>query len=187
MDIYLVRHTIVAPSGICYGQQDVPLATSFPQDAVAVREKLPGNIHEWPCYTSPSQRCQQLARHLVGEKFRTDARLMELSFGAWENRPWDSISADEMASWSTDFVHVAPPDGESFAAMAQRSQDFWHDLKQGAPQSSLIITHAGWIRAFVCQVLELSLRQAFHMQIDYGGVTRVRRHHGVFRVEFLNR
>lgn len=187
MDIYLVRHTIVAAKGMCYGRQDVPLAQTFASDFMEVRKKLPADLEDFQCYASPLQRCQLLARALVGEKIHTDPRLMELSFGTWESRPWDSISAEEMSPWSNDFVHVSPPGGESFGALAERCQAFWHDLKEAAPQSCLVITHAGWIRAFVCQIIGLPLSQAFHMKIDYGGVTRVRKHHGAWRVEFLNR
>ena len=41
MNVYLVRHTAVdVPRGMCYGQTDVPLKETFPQEAAAVAGRL---------------------------------------------------------------------------------------------------------------------------------------------------
>ena len=41
MNIWLIRHTSVdVPQGVAYGQTDVPLKSSFPQEAQAVMEKI---------------------------------------------------------------------------------------------------------------------------------------------------
>ena len=42
MNAVLVRHTrSVVPPGVCYGRTEVPLADTFPEEARAVRERLP--------------------------------------------------------------------------------------------------------------------------------------------------
>ena len=41
MDVYLVRHTSVdVPRGVCYGQSDVLLKETFPQEGEGVKAKL---------------------------------------------------------------------------------------------------------------------------------------------------
>ena len=41
MKAILIRHTSVdVPKGVCYGQTDVPLAPSFPTEALRVKESL---------------------------------------------------------------------------------------------------------------------------------------------------
>ena len=43
MKITLIRHTRVAvPPGICYGQTDVEVAPTFPEEAEAVRKNIAG-------------------------------------------------------------------------------------------------------------------------------------------------
>ena len=38
MNIYLIRHTSVdVPKGMCYGQSDVPLRSTFEEEAAAVK------------------------------------------------------------------------------------------------------------------------------------------------------
>ena len=84
MELILVRHTSVdVPTGICYGQSDVPVRASFPQEADRVREALEQEKHKAPfevVYTSPLSRCTRLAEWCgYGEAIR-DARLMEMKF-----------------------------------------------------------------------------------------------------------
>lgn len=62
MRLVLIRHTSVAvPRGICYGQTDVPLADSFPDEATMVKQRL--SRYHFDCvYSSPLSRCVKLAR-----------------------------------------------------------------------------------------------------------------------------
>lgn len=187
MDVYIVRHTSVATMGLCYGQHDVPLAGTFTQEVAQLRTKIPSDLSDMSVFSSPSQRCKVLAQELGAEYVRLDARLMELNFGHWENRAWSSIAQDEMKRWSDDFVHVAPPGGECFQDLARRCESFWHELQAASPPQTLIITHAGWMRALLAQILELPLHKAFCLHIDYGGIAHIRRRDGAFQVASMNR
>ncbi|RZK16390.1 MAG: hypothetical protein EOO56_20045, partial [Hymenobacter sp.] len=44
----------------------------------------------------------------------------------------------------------------------------------------------GTIRALVCYCLEMPLRNAFRLQIDYASVTRIRLEHGRWQLVGLN-
>ena len=72
---------------------------------------------------SPLRRAQDLARRLGDPE--TDARLVEMDFGAWEKRRWDDLPRDEIDAWAADFTGYAPPGGESVGAMAARTVDWW--------------------------------------------------------------
>ena len=99
MNIYLLRHTAVALSGVCYGRSDVALAAGWRRDFARCAAKLPPHLRRRAVvYSSPSSRCLRLARYLSAD-VQTDARLMELDFGAWEGCRWDAIPAAELTPW----------------------------------------------------------------------------------------
>ena len=186
MEIYLIRHTTpdVAP-GICYGQSDVVLAASFEEEWQRLQLKLPSSFDR--IYTSPLQRCEQLARRLNAPQFRVDARLRELHFGDWEMRAWDDIPPKETTSWMNDFVKVACPNGESYQALAARVQAFWEQLRQEDVATVAVVTHGGPIRVMLACALSLSLEHAFRLTIGYGSVSLVSQHKSFVTVSFVNR
>ena len=94
MKLFLIRHTsLQVPSGICYGQSDIDVASSFMNEALVTQQKLISSPFD-AIYASPLQRCLKLANTLnLGEPM-TDNRLMELNFGDWEMSAWDDIPRD---------------------------------------------------------------------------------------------
>ena len=148
MSLWLARHArpLVAP-GCCYGQWDVPAdAADTARAAQDLAQVLP---HGVPVYASPLQRCEQLALALQGLRpdlaYRTDARLQELSFGAWEGQPWDAIARHELDAWAADFAHYRPGGGESLAALLRRVQGALAAARGGGEDEAWI-THAGVAR-----------------------------------------
>jgi alpha-ribazole phosphatase len=132
--IWLLRHgpVRVAP-GICYGRLDVapepcaPLALDAPQDAAV--------------FVSPAARCVALAQAL-GRAFTTDARLLELDFGAWEGQLWDDVPRAALDAWAADPWGYAPPGGENGMALLARVQAFW----DAAPRPVVVVSHGGPLR-----------------------------------------
>lgn len=187
MDIYLIRHTRVAtPPGICYGRTDVPLADSYPADEAAVRARLaPVLAAPHRAVASPLTRCRRLATALVSGEIGLDDRLMEYDFGRWELRAWDALPAAEVDPWMADFVHVAAPGGESFAAMQARAVAFLAENLAGE-EPLLVFAHSAIIRGLLCHCLGLPLESAFRLDIDYGSVSKVRYSGGHFNVAFTN-
>ena len=89
MKVYLVRHTSVdVPKGISYGQTDVPLKSSFEEEASLTRKNLDGLTFD-QVYCSPLSRCTRLAAFCGYPEAIRDARLKELNFGDWEMKSWD--------------------------------------------------------------------------------------------------
>lgn len=173
MELYLIRHTTPdVAEGVCYGQTDIGLATSFDDELARLQEKLAG-LAPVACYSSPLQRCARLAQAL-DQAPQHDERLKELSFGAWEMQPWDGISPQALEQWGEDYVNSAPPDGETFSALHRRAAHFLHEISLRQHVGPVLaVTHAGVIRALLAEVLRLPLQEVFRFYLDYGGVTKL--------------
>ena len=189
MDIYLIRHTKTDTlKGLCYGQSDVALAESFLEEAHQLQQKLPEIKSDSLIFSSPLTRCVKLAERL-SDNVTTDARLLELDFGDWENRRFDDIDVDILQQWTDDFVHVAPPNGESFIGLCQRARSFWQDVAYGmhpASEQILIITHAGVIRALLAYILKLPPANAFQFRVDVGSVHKLQHVDNYTYINYIN-
>ena len=173
--LYLIRHTqpAIAP-GICYGQLDLDVADSFKAEANTVLNWLP------PLeliIASPLLRTRRLAEQLAQAQhceLRSDARLIEKNFGAWEGRAWDDIARTEIDAWAADIIDYAPTGGESAQQVMQRVQSFLRNLAQLPQQNIALVAHGGSIRAILAQIANVPLTDTLNWKIDYGAVIAVR-------------
>lgn len=167
----LIRHTTpdIAP-GICYGQADIDVAQSFAVEAATVSSWLvPPDL----VITSPLQRTHRLAEYLAKQyqcKLHSHAGLLEMHFGDWEGREWNSIARSEIDAWSVDILNYFPPNGESAQQMMLRVRNFLLDLAQLPQQHIAIVAHGGSLRAVLAQMATIPLSQTLGWQIDYGAV-----------------
>ncbi len=186
MEIYLVRHTTPKiEKGICYGQADLEVTSSFRSEFERLQPHLPtsGIV----VYSSPLQRCHKLASQLSVAP-SLDDRLKEMSFGEWELKSWSEIPRVALNEWMEDFVDQRPPGGESFQDLKDRVLDFWKELLAGPVEAPLILaTHGGVIRVIVCHLLQVPLANVFNFHLDYGSVTKIASHSKTLRVEYINR
>lgn len=150
MKLYLVRHPkpLVA-QGICYGASDVKCSTEALESAARdLLNVLPKGL---PIVSSPLSRCELLAHILCRLQpdlsHKTDEKLAEMHFGAWEMRSWDAIPRDELAAWTDAFAtYRCGGTGESTGMFVQRvAQRLYQSAQMGGDQ--IWITHAGVIRA----------------------------------------
>ena len=123
--LHLIRHTSVdVPAGVCYGRTDVPLRPTFMDEAHAVRQRL-GLLLQGQApravYSSPLSRSRRLACY-CGYEPELDERLLELNFGDWELQRFDDIRDPQLERWYADYLHVAPPGGESFVEQVERTE-----------------------------------------------------------------
>jgi alpha-ribazole phosphatase len=188
MDVYLIRHTKTATEpGLCYGRTEVALSGSFAEDACNLITKLPEITRDTTIIASPLSRCTSLAE-LLGQPFKTDERLLEVDFGAWENRRFDQLDQIQVKHWADNFVTVSPPGGENFKELCDRVGRFWEELlaNQQAGQV-LIITHAGVIRALLAHVLQLPPANAFKFRVDAGSLHKLECVDDYTYIRYLNR
>ena len=169
--LYLIRHTTpdIAP-GVCYGQIDIDVADSFAAEAPSVLRFLP------PIeliVTSPLRRAHRLAEYLAQTQhcpMRSDARLMEKHFGAWEGKAWDDIARQDLDAWAAAVMGYAPPGGESAQQLLERVQDFWHELSQLPQHDIAVVAHGGSIRALLALISGVELTRTLNWQMEYGTV-----------------
>lgn len=172
MAIYLIRHT--APDiekGICYGQSNVSLKPTFESEALQIINQLPGCIDT--IYTSPLLRCRKLA-DFIGGHFKVpvldDQRLMEMNFGEWEMKKWDSIDSPSLRLWMEDYVNVSCPGGESYTGLYARVGDFSRDILQ-TRKNLAVVTHHGVLKCLYAESLHLTLAQGMALHFAYGSVS----------------
>ncbi len=173
--LYLIRHTTpdIAP-GICYGQLDIDVADSFAAEANNVLHYLP------PLQlilTSPLLRTRRLAEHLAQVQhcaLRSDARLLEKHFGAWEGKAWDDIARGEIDAWGDDFMGYASKGGESAQQVMQRVKNLLSEVAQLPQKNIALVAHAGSIRAMLAVMGEVALADILQWEVGYGAVIGVR-------------
>ncbi|MCO4293829.1 alpha-ribazole phosphatase [Solitalea sp. MAHUQ-68] len=185
MDIYLIRHSEVeTDKGICYGQSDVDVNASLLSATIEhLADFLPKRK---VVYSSPLKRCALLAESLADEVYFDDY-LKEMDFGNWELKAWSDIDKDELDPWMEDFVNVQVSGGESFVQLHQRVTTFMEEMTNECERENVVIvTHAGVIRSILCEVLQIPLKNAFKLTIDYSSVSKLKYNKGYWSVEFCN-
>lgn len=173
MKVYLIRHTSpYVPKGTCYGQTDVPVASTFREEAAATLAAIP-DIKFDMVYSSPLTRARLLADYCGYPVPRLDNRLKELNFGRWEMQKYDEIDDPYIQEWYDNFVDAPIPGGESFREMYLRIAGFLDELKQKDYNNVLIFAHGGVLACANVYVGKATLRTAFENLIPYGGMISI--------------
>ena len=168
--LHLLRHPHVETGGrrLAYGHADLPLSARGRADGAALvrfasaRLPRPDGL-----ISSDLRRCLDVAEPLAqawGVPLVSTEALREQAMGDWEGAAWEDLTRAEPerihAYWD-DYLRVAPPGGESLAALADRVERWraaaWPEL---AGRRWVIVTHIGVIRALACQLMGLPLDQA---------------------------
>jgi alpha-ribazole phosphatase len=187
LKLTLIRHTsLQIEPGICYGQSDIDVSASFVSEVANTQKKLAEMTFD-SIYTSPLQRCVKLAEALNLGNAIEDARLKELHFGDWEMQAWDDIPRHIFDDWAHDYANKAPPNGETFSQLQQRSIHFLQEIMQKhAGENILVISHGGLIRALLAHVLNMELKGLFRFTIDHASVTQLDFSQQVPKIVFMN-
>ena len=177
MNIYLVRHTSVdVPRGICYGQTDVPLKESFPQEADSVKKKLETIFNDFTpdrVFTSPLSRCTRLANHCGYSNALREPRILEMNFGEWEMQDFNKIQDPHLQVWFEDYLNVRATEGESFQDQYARVVSFFEELKKENLDNVLVFTHGG---VFACAKIfsgMIAPVDAFATLEEYGSILHI--------------
>jgi alpha-ribazole phosphatase len=174
----LMRHGEPVGGRKYRGQTDDPLSeTGWEQMRRAVAGHCPWQV----IISSPLARCAEFARELAarhGLPLATDARLMELGFGAWEGRTAAELLAQDpqcLARFWQDPLRHAPPGGEPLAAFRERVVAAFDELLvRHAGRHLLVICHAGVIRLLISHVLGSPLERMFRIDVPNAGLSRIR-------------
>lgn len=173
MKVYLMRHTSVnVPRGTCYGQTDVDLMPTYPEEFEACRQRLVG-LHFDAVFTSPLSRCTRLATACGYPDAHRDDRLKELNFGEWEMQRYDVISDPRLQEWFDDYLNISPSGGESFRQLYNRVVDFLEELKSSRYDSVMVFAHGGVLVCAQVYVGLLPLKSAFEAVPSYGSLIEI--------------
>jgi alpha-ribazole phosphatase len=175
MDILIVRHTQVNfPYDVLYGNYDVPLADSFPEEANSVKARLANWFPFDKVYSSPLSRALKLAQFLQNGSIIIDDRLKEINFGDWELKKWSEIP--DFNEWVKN--PVTPPNGETYKDLIQRFKAFFDELlkKNGFETKILITSHSGLIRCALSLFTAAPLEKIFRFTVDYGRALHIKVH-----------
>ena len=160
--LILVRHgeTELTAARRYSGRGDVPLSAQGRAQAEATAARvadLAGSLTA--VVTSPLKRCVRTAEAIAdaggGVSVRVEPDLVECDFGEWEGLTFAEVRerwSDEFEAWLAS-PSVAPPEGESFDAVAARVRGV---------VSRLLVDHRGQTVAVVSHVtpIKLILRDA---------------------------
>lgn len=176
--LYFIRHgeTDWNVEGRLQGQRDIPLNARGREQAAEAGRKLRdvgAPAESLPWLVSPLHRTRQtaeIARQAIGlapHAYRIEDGLKELTFGAWEGATWPELRRQESKSVDQRFAdkwNFVPPDGESYAMLAERIAAWLNSISGDA----VLVSHGGVARVLLAMRASLALHQAANEDIWQG-------------------
>ena len=105
--------------------------------------------------------------------YRTDPRLLEVSFGRWEGFTLAELGTrwpDAAAARDRDKWGFTPPDAESYATMSLRMRAWYDELTR----DTVAVAHGGTLRGLIVQLGIASREEAPFLDIAQGTVYVIR-------------
>ena len=174
--LFLIRHgeTLANREFRYIGARDDALSELGERQAVQLADALaPLPIAQ--VYSSPLQRAYRTAQAIAeshGLEVQINAALRECDFGTWEGLSRAEVLArgpeevERLYAWERDST-VAPPGGESFAAMQQRVRTFVEELaERHAGQALALVSHVGPIKVLLAAALDTPIAASFRLFLD---------------------
>ncbi len=173
MEVYLIRHTSVAvPPGTCYGFSDVPLNSTFEQEAGNTRKTLEG-LHFDHVYTSPLSRATRLATYCGFPEAEHDDRIKEMNMGEWELQRFEQITDPELQEWYDNYLYTPTKGGEAFIDLYRRVGDFLTELRTKPYEKVAVFAHGGVLICAQVFAGVIPIESGFDHLTPYGGVVRI--------------
>ncbi|MBL0937991.1 MAG: histidine phosphatase family protein [Gemmatimonadaceae bacterium] len=194
LQLILVRHAEAdGASGRCIGHTDLPLSEAGRASLEMLcsskgefAQALAARVQDTVLLSSDLIRARETAAR-IGTTFNIpvsrDARLREMSFGAWDGATWQHLEAtdgERLGAWMEQWQTAAPPEGESVADVLQRVDAVLAELRRLPQGLVIVVAHAGWIRLALCRMRDISSDRMFDLEVPYAApiVCRVDRETG---------
>ena len=168
--LHLLRHGAPELTGRMLGRTDSPVTAEGLAACVARVKSL--DFKQIVC--SDLMRSQAIADAIGRERGlapTTDARWRELDFGDWDGLAAAEIDAAALQRFWDDPDGAPPPGGERWSDLIARITDAVEDLK---PETSLIVTHGGAIRAALKTLCRFGLRELWAFDLPYTALLTLR-------------
>jgi len=162
-EFYFIRHgqTSWNAEGRYQGSRDIPLNDigrgQADKNGTLLHQLLERDGRapaDFDWYVSPLSRTRETMERVRAQfppplpDVAVDPRLIEISFGIYEGRLHTELSASEMAiagERDESFWAFRPPEGESYADLAERVADFGRSLTG----PSIVVAHGGLLRVLM--------------------------------------
>jgi ribonuclease H / adenosylcobalamin/alpha-ribazole phosphatase len=177
--LVLVRHgdTAHSAAGRFSGRNELPLDERGAEQAARLGARSFGPVAA--VVSSPLRRAVETGRAIaapLGLDVDVVDDLVETDFGVWEGLTFaEAAEADPQAmrSWR-GAPDVAPPGGESFAAVAARVERARAQLVSKYPDSTVVaVSHVTPIKLLVCGALDAPPIALFRLHLDTASVSIV--------------
>ena len=168
--LHLLRHGAPELSGRMLGRTDSPVTAAGLAACVARVKSL--DFKGLVC--SDLMRSQAIADAIGRERGlapTTDARWRELDFGDWDGLAAAEIEAAALQRFGADPDGAPPPGGERWSDLVAR---ITHAIEDLTPETSLIVTHGGAIRAALKSLCGFGLRELWAFDLPYTALLTLR-------------
>lgn len=177
--IYLIRHgePQKREAHCCVSQADECLGKTGKEQAGYLAKWL----EQYPVtavVSSPQRRCLETAACFIGgaERVQINANLQEISVGEWDGRSFEEIKEKWPQLYELRGLYpgtTAPPGGESFFQAGERLEAALLDILNATDGTVAVCTHAGILRGWLYQKMQMSEAELFSIDIPFGSITEV--------------
>lgn len=167
--LHLLRHGEVEGAGLLLGQTD---PAPLPQGLSLCGARAQGLAIDG-VVTSDLARARLAAEAIARERdlpCRSDTRWREMHFGDWDGADPAALPRGALAPFYDDPEANPPPGGERWSALRARVGEALREIEQ----PTLIVTHAGAIRAVLAVLFGFDHRQVWALALPYGALLSLR-------------
>lgn len=168
--LHLMRHGVTARAGHLNGRSDVPVTAAGLASCVAAAASI-GFARVVTSDLARARDCAVAVAGVAEVPVSTDARWRELHFGEWDGRHPDALDPERLAAFWADPDGAAPPGGERWSTLTTRVRAALESLTP----DTLVLTHAGAIRAALAVACGLDSRQVWMFDLPYAATVTLRR------------
>ena len=181
--LYIMRHgkTEWNAEHKLQGRTDIPLCEEGRQMAKNAHEEYK-DVHFDVCYCSPLCRARETAQLLLEGRnvpVITDERLIEMSFGIYEGKPYSFDDCDSPVDvlFTHPEMYKTPFEGaESFEQLFARTGEFLKQIAMPLVREGkdvLIVGHGAMNSSIVCQVKNIPIVKFWSAGIENCKLTRL--------------
>ncbi len=173
--LYLIRHGLTSANekGVYLGSTDISLSEDGKQSILSLIQQ-----YEYPkvqkVYSSPLKRAVETAELIYPNNFIENIdSLREYSFGIFENRSIDELSADsEYKSWMDGNMKQPPKGGETKEQFAKRVLNgfnyLMNDMMKNGIFEAALVGHAG-VLSMILYMFGMPRRTPLEWNMEPGG------------------
>jgi alpha-ribazole phosphatase len=168
--LHLLRHGAPETPGLLMGWTDgVPTSAG-----IAACAERTASIEVDAIVSSGLSRCDRAAEAIgsrLALSITIDPRWRELDFGGWDGKASDEIDREALGRFWVDPDASPPPGGERRSALVTRVAAALSDVVK---RPSLVVTHAGAMRAALSVLCGLDHGQCWAFDLPYAALLSLR-------------